>query len=162
ATYSVLEGRSDGSFGAPLPIAITQYPYHLSGGDVNGDGHADVAVSGSAPVISILFGGGDGSFPGRSDLALAFTPGTTEFTDLNQDGSLDLVVLGAGSVFTLLGSGNGTFGPPIGFPVRPGAISLAIGDFNRDGKPDVVTANYGTLMDHRPYDLIPDSTVTVL
>jgi VCBS repeat protein len=163
STCSVLEGRSDGSFGAPLPVATTQYPYELAGGDVNGDGQVDVAAfSVNTPVISILFGDGDGSFPGRSDLALAFRPQAAEFTDLDRDASLDLVVLGAGTVFTLMGNGTGNFGSPRGFPVRPGAISLATGDFNRDGWPDVVTANYGTMMDHRPYDLIPDSTVTVL
>src|SRR5262249_20334239 len=70
--------------------------------------------------------------------------------------------LGGGSVFTFLGNGTGAFHAPRGFPVRAGAISLATGDFNRDGRPDVVTANYGTTQNVRPYDFIPDSTVTVL
>ncbi|HEV8265772.1 MAG TPA: VCBS repeat-containing protein [Gemmatimonadales bacterium] len=162
STYSVLQGRNDGSFGAPLPFATTAYPYGLAEGDLNLDGHMDVAaVSLNEHVISILFGGGDGSFSGRSDLALGFAPWAAAFADLDHDGFLDLVALGGGSVSTFPGDGAGGFDAPRTFPVRPGAISLATGDFNRDGWPDVVTANYGTTENARPYDFIPDSTVTV-
>ena len=62
--------------------------------------------------------------------------------DLNGDGKLDLAVTTQGGVNTLLGNGNGTFQSPVftSFSaVTP--FYLAEGDFNGDGKPDLVSAN---------------------
>jgi len=74
--------------------------------------------------------------------------------DFNRDGNLDLVVTGCGDancftqavVLVLLGHGNGTFsrgdqfvaGPPNTTP-----DTLASGDFNGDGVPDLVVVNNG-------------------
>lgn len=65
--------------------------------------------------------------------------------DLNHDGKLDLVVgTLENGVSVLLGSGDGTFGPHREYPIDPGALSVAIGDLNGDGNPDVAIANYGS------------------
>ena len=44
----------------------------------------------------------------------------------------------------LLGNGDGTFRPPTRFAVGNSPYSVAIGDVNGDGQPDLVTANYGS------------------
>ena len=41
----------------------------------------------------------------------------------------------------LLGNGNGTFAAKTDYAVEYGPGYVAIGDFNGDGKPDLVTAN---------------------
>jgi len=43
-------------------------------------------------------------------------------------------------VGVLLGKGDGTFADSISYPVQDGAASLALGDVNRDGKPDLVVS----------------------
>ena len=52
------------------------------------------------------------------------------------------------SVLIEFGRGNGLFGPrrTIKFPPRQGTLpyDIAVGDFNGSGRPDLVTANYGT------------------
>ncbi|MBI3359063.1 MAG: VCBS repeat-containing protein [Nitrospirae bacterium] len=48
---------------------------------------------------------------------------------------------GSNDVSILLGDGTGSFGPATGFDVGLGPVSIAIGDFNGDGKPDLTTAN---------------------
>jgi hypothetical protein len=52
------------------------------------------------------------------------------------------------SVLIAFGRGNGLFGPrrTIKFPPRQGTLpyDIAVGDFNRDGRQDLVTADYGT------------------
>src|SRR5205807_2404331 len=45
------------------------------------------------------------------------------------------------SVSVLLGNGNGTFQAAQSFPAGFGPAGMAVGDFNRDGKPDLAVAN---------------------
>src|SRR5205807_2406115 len=69
--------------------------------------------------------------------------------DFNGDGKPDLVTgnagdlnLGAGgSLGILLGNGDGSFRPVANLPVASNPIAVAVGDFNKDGKLDVVAAN---------------------
>ena len=64
--------------------------------------------------------------------------------DFNNDGILDLAVADALSneVSVLLGKPDGTFGPPIIFPVAY-PVSIASGDMNGDGNQDLIVAEYG-------------------
>ncbi len=69
--------------------------------------------------------------------------------DLNGDGIPDIVTANYGNdtVSVLLGNGNGTFQPPLAFPVGSGPDAVAVADLNgatsTSGKPieDVVVAN---------------------
>src|SRR5207253_1727606 len=68
--------------------------------------------------------------------------------DFNLDGKPDLAVANFPSSFVtiLLGNGSGGFTQPAGSPVGAGGgpRSVAVGDFNLDGKPDLAVANYGS------------------
>ncbi len=69
---------------------------------------------------------------------------------MNGDGKLDLVVadgIGA-TVSVLMNSGMGTFGAKVDYVVADGVPtgfaprSVALGDVNGDGRPDIAVANY--------------------
>ena len=68
--------------------------------------------------------------------------------DVNGDGKLDLVICdeSANTISVLLGNGDGTFQAHVDYTTGAGTSpeSMRLGDFNGDGKLDVVTANAGT------------------
>lgn len=71
--------------------------------------------------------------------------------DFNGDGRLDLAIPGpqnenwfGTSVAVFLGNGDGTFQPGNDFATSTGPITVATGDFNGDGKPDLAVVGYNS------------------
>ena len=91
-----------------------------------------------------------GYVPGftRADYSVGQQPYAVVVGDFNRDGKLDLAVASAGdgTVSVLLGKGDGTFRSPMQYTVGPrGLLSqIAAGDFNGDGRLDVVVSNFGS------------------
>ena len=75
------------------------------------------------------------------------TPRAIAVADFNHDGNPDLVVTNdikgsQGTISVLLGNGDGSFQPPVGYDADGRPKSVAIGDFNHDGKLDLAVANF--------------------
>jgi len=64
--------------------------------------------------------------------------GTFTAVDLNGDGRLDLAGASADTAVVMLNNGNGTFQPQVTYPVAGGTQAVAAGDFNSDGRADVI------------------------
>jgi len=92
---------------------------------------------------------GGGFMPGKL-FAVGQQPTGLAVTDFNHDGHLDLVVANFGDfptngdVSLLLGNGDGSFQSPVNFTAGDFPDSIAVADFNGDGNPDAVVANFGT------------------
>lgn len=127
----------------------------LAVGDLNGDGHPDVAViSGqNTGSVNILLGKGDGTLGlPVSYSSVGYEPQSIAIGDLNGDGHPDLVVAAFcqdlqegcndGSIAVLLGNGDGTFQTPIFYDSGAvDALSVAIEDMDNDGHPDLVVTS---------------------
>jgi hypothetical protein len=153
-TVTILLGNGDGTF-APAPSPPATPGPALAVGDFNGDGKLDLAVTNRGDsTITILLGNGDGTFAPISgccgtSVSLTHTLGMAA-GDFNGDGKLDLAVAiqnlqpmsPADYVAILLGNADGTFSPTDFSLLLPNdPFSLAVGDFNRDGKLDFATAS---------------------
>jgi hypothetical protein len=155
----VLEDRSLPSFLAPVSYPVGVNPQAVAVGAFTGDGIPDLVVANhDSGTVSVLLGRGDGTFGPAQNYAVGGTPVSVAVGDFNNDGKVDIVTTNDsnGTVSVLLGNGNGTFQPALnyvlpaqrdpfnwyGTPLAQTPVSLAVGDFNKDGKLDIaVTAN---------------------
>ncbi len=155
SSMSVLLGKGDGTFAnaAQSSVTLGDEVSSITVADFNGDGIADLAMAnfGSANM-NILLGQGDGTFTqaANSPITVGSYPEAVLAGDFNADGIFDLVVVNSyytsgtpGNVSVLLGKGDGTFTAAAGSPVTVGfdPDAAALGDFNGDGKADLVVTN---------------------
>jgi hypothetical protein len=149
-TVTILRGNGKGGF----TKTATAYPagngpQSLASADFNGDGLRDLAVANSADdTVSILRGKGDGTFRAKVDFGTGHTPYSVAAGDFNRDGRPDLVTAdyGAGTASVLLNTTkNGVLKFAAAVPVASGkhTWSVAVGDINSDGRPDLVVADSG-------------------
>jgi FG-GAP-like repeat/FG-GAP repeat len=135
--------------GVPMGVGM-----HVSvaSGDFNGDGKPDLVIANYADAtVSVLMGRGDGAFDAEARYSAKSAPTSVAVADFNGDGTPDLVVANYGSsqVSVLFGNGNGTFQPAVNFQsyansneIQP--YSVAVGDFNGDGRADLAVTNYSS------------------
>jgi len=136
----ILLGSGDGTFQSSHQFGVSG---NLAVGDFNRDRKLDVAVTGSG-MITIYAGHGNGTFQTLGTVA-ANSPATLKPADMNGDGKLDLVFAIVSSqtqgIGVLLSNGDGTFQPELDAVFGRSAGDIQIGDFNADGKPDVVAVS---------------------
>jgi len=145
-------------FATPILTELGSAPYVVGFGDFNGDGRTDVAFRFAGGNAYVMLGNGDGTFKPARSVAGVVKVVDIAVSDLNSDGKADLALTacpapgcppGGLSLFIMLGNGDGTFATPVIYDL-PGpmtsAQSVAIGDFNGDGRADVAVGQSGPIV----------------
>lgn len=157
----VFLGKGDGTFQAPTSVnlGVSAAVNIIVAADFNKDGNLDLAVSFmNQTAVDVILGNGNGTFQAPRVLALPTGNGGWGLAvgDFNNDGIPDLVATtpNIGGISVFLGKGDGSFTPvnnpqtgtlPTAYGAVPfgGATSVAVGDFNKDGKLDVIVGLSG-------------------
>lgn len=142
-TYTMTEPKT-------YKYKVNKTPLALVTGDFNGDGMPDLAVANAnSKNISILIGMGTNLMANKVDYTVDEFPVSLTTADLNGDGKLDLAAthLSDNTVSVLYGNSDGTFqcgdcNKQLSFDVGKDPIAVTAGDFNADGRNDLMTANY--------------------
>ncbi len=138
-----------GVFAAPKVVPIGFGPNQVASGDLNRDGKQDLITTNNfAADVSVKLGGGDGTFGQERKFEVGPGPQGLIVTDVNGDRTPDIVTGNFGrvkdSVTVLIGRGDGTFRDQQSHPAGISVNDVAAGDFNRDGRTDLVVGEFLT------------------
>ncbi len=159
STVSVFRNTSStgsigsGSFAAKVDFVTGTNAFSVATGDLDGDGKLDLAVANTTSNTISIFRNtslsGTISFAAKQDYTTGNSPYLLALGDLDGDGKLDLAVANyyssTISVFrntSTSGSiGSSSFAAKVDFSTGTNTFSVAIGDLDGDGKPDMAVTN---------------------
>ncbi len=143
-----------GAFSADTPTATgLQSSIDIAAADFNGDGRADLAVSGvlasGGSAIVVLHQQPGGSFVAAHAFVVDLVWGASSVAagDVNGDGRADIAFSTGGNSPTVIGLilqlGDGSFAPYVTLPTYDIPSAIRVADLNADGRADIVVSHSG-------------------
>ena len=150
---AVLIGNGSGGFTEITPVSFNVVDSPIGLADVNADGKPDLLFgSGNSDrPLSVRLGDGTGAFGSPITSVTPVVNSSFDTADFDGDGDVDIALsVGLSATATngfaiLLGDGAGSFTLKRTFnPGTTGIGGVAVGDFNRDAKPDIAITRSDT------------------
>jgi hypothetical protein len=152
----------NGTFPSAVTSDVGVAPFSLAVGDFNGDGRVDIVAANHSGGVSVLLNNGVRPFPAvaPAPVSAGSSPYSVAVADFNLDGQADIAVSNndnGGSVGILPNNGGSfqALQASNTFSTGPSPLFIAVGDFNVDGRPDIVTPNH-------PIPVVNPGTISVL
>ena len=148
-TLTIAVATDQQAFSVAASYTLPPGKYVVATADLNGDGKADLVLgridttsSSAAGNVITFLGRGDGTFVNGTDDPVPFAVSHVAISDFNGDGRPDVAASGNAAsqaeLSILLGKGDGTFISRSDYPIVMNDHPLIVGDFDGDGKPDVI------------------------
>ena len=143
---SILLGDGTGNFSAPTNFAVGSTPFSVAVGDFNGDGKQDLAVANDSDPgnVSILLGDGAGNFSAPTNFPAgrwAFLSSGGRFQWRRQARPRRCQLGSQTTCRSCWAMAQAISALATNFAVGDNPYSVAVGDFNGDGKQDLAVAN---------------------
>ena len=132
-------GHGDGSFQNPVLYNVAGTVRAIAVGDFDGNGKPDLVVA-DAAGITVLMGNGDGTFQSFVSSPVTRNIYLVAAADFNGDGFDDVVaadVVGNRLYICLSPGSPSVLNCSANVPAGGTFVNFAVGDFNRDGTPDI-------------------------
>jgi hypothetical protein len=136
----VFRNLGNGSFAPSKPLVVVDGT-PVQAGDFDGDHRDEVVIVAGNGDAAMIRSFGDGA-PGLAVDLPTYGALTAATADFDQDGLLDLVVSSGSSCNVTYAPADPKRTTTRGFASVPEAQSIAAGDFNRDGLPDLAAISY--------------------
>lgn len=143
ASFGLSLSTGDGTYAPPVCYTLPNgaQAYYFAIGDFNGDGNADLIISNDTNTFYEYFGSRSGTLRFYKSFTAPTGVTTLAAADVNHDGKIDLLFDGGdNNLWVWFGNGDGTFTPGPATSMGIGGY-LFVGDFDGDGKADIVSEN---------------------
>lgn len=145
-TLSLFTSNGDGTFATSSGLSLPCRPTFAAVDDLDTDGTPDIVVACRAQgVVAVLMGTGPMTWAPAVPYSRLGNPSFIELVDMDRNGTLDVVVTleGESAFAALLNDGSGSLVWSPDYFADAMVETLAVGDFNEDGWPDVVAIAQG-------------------